>query len=85
MCERLERQVLDLLAALHHVFGRIDVAARVQAHVHPAHDLPRPAGSVVLLENLHLELHVLLEAGRRAHGKVLGVELETDVDDFFDR
>ncbi len=76
---------MNLRSAPHVVLGRIDVAARVQAHVHPTHDLPRPAGRLVLLEGLHLELHVLLEAGRRAHAEVLGVELETDVDDFFDR
>ena len=52
--EHLERQILNLLAALDVVLGRIDVAAGMQAHMHAAHDLPRAFRSVMLLEHLHL-------------------------------
>ena len=79
--EQLERQLMDLRAAAHVVLRRVDVAAGVQAHMHAAHDLARAARRVVLLEDLHLELHVLLESRGRAHRVVLGVEFEADVDD----
>ena len=72
---------MDLRATPHVVLRRIDVAAGMQPHMHPAHDLPRPARRVVLLEDLHLELHVPLESRGRAHRKILWVELEADVDD----
>jgi hypothetical protein len=83
--ERVERQVLHLLSALDVVLGRIDVTARVQTHMHAAHDLARALGGVMLLEDLDLKLHVLLEAGGRPHGELRVVELETDVDDLLDR
>ena len=79
--EQLERKLVDLRAAPHVVLRRIDVAAGMQPHMHPAHDLPCPARRVVLLEDFHLELHVPLEPRRRAHRKILWVELEADVDD----
>jgi hypothetical protein len=72
---------MDLRAAAYVVFGRIHVAAGMQAHVHAAHDLARAAGRVVLLEHLHLELHVLRESRGRAHGEVLRIKLQADVDD----
>src|SRR5262249_51834183 len=83
--EEPDRKLMNLRSAPHVVFRRLDLPAALRPHVNAPHDLARPAWSFVLLENLHLELHVLLEAGRRTHAKVLGVELETDVDDFFDR
>src|SRR5712691_70075 len=83
--EYLQGQILDLLAALDVVLGRIDMAAGMQAHVHAAHDLPGSFRSVVLLEDFHLELHVPLESRGRAHGELRVVELETDVDDLSDR
>ena len=79
--EQLERQLMDLRAAAHVVLRGVDVAAGVQAHMHAAHDLAGAARRVVLLEDLHLELHVLLESRGRAHRVVLGIELEADVDD----
>src|SRR5438128_1203095 len=72
---------MDLRAAAYVVLGRIDMTAGVQAHVNAAHDLPRSARRVVLFEDLHLELHVALESGGRAHREVFRVELKADVDD----
>lgn len=66
------------------MLGSIDVAAGVQAHMHPAHDLAGSFRGIVLLEHLHLELHVLLEARRRAHAEFRVVELQADVDDLLD-
>jgi hypothetical protein len=84
-CEGLERQVLDLLAAFDIVLGRIDVAARMQAHVDAALRSGRRLPGVMLLEHLHLKLQVFLEAGRRPHAELRVVELEADVDDLLDR
>ena len=72
---------MDLLAALDEMLGRIDVAAGVQPHVDAAHDLAGAAGGVEVLDDLDLELHVALEARRRPHVEVAGVELEADVDE----
>jgi hypothetical protein len=72
---------MDLRPAAHIVFRRIDVAAGMEAHMDAPHDLARTAGRVVLLENLHRELHVLLEARRRAHDKVSAIQFQTEVDD----
>src|SRR5262249_14358484 len=74
----------NLRSTSHVVLRGIDVAPGVQTHVHPAHDLALPSRSVVLLEDLHLELNVLLETRRRAHRKILGIELQAYVDDSFD-
>src|SRR5262249_30188179 len=63
---------MDLRAAAYVVFGRIHVAAGMQAHVHAAHDLTRAAGRVVLLEHLHLELHVLRESRGVCMAKFFG-------------
>ena len=72
---------MDLRAAAHIVLGRVDVAAGVQAHMNPAHDLAGAARRVVLLDDLHFELHVFLESRRRAHGEILRIKLETEVDE----
>src|SRR5262249_1469573 len=56
-------------------------AAGMQAHVHAAHDLAGAARRVVLFDHLHLKLHVLLEPRGGAHGKVLRIELQADIDD----
>ena len=79
--EQLERQLMDLGAAAHVVFGRIHVAAGMETHVHAAHDLPGAAWRVVLLDHLHLELHVLREPRGRAHREILRIKLQADVDD----
>ena len=47
--EGLDRQFVNLLAALDEVLGRIDVAAGVQPHVRAAHDL---AGAAVVVKSL---------------------------------
>src|SRR6516164_7378218 len=46
--EEFERKLMNLRSTPHVVLGRVDVAARVQTHVYPAHDLARPARRVVL-------------------------------------
>ena len=79
--EKLERQLLELLAALHHVLGRVDMAPGMEPHVDAAHDLSRAARRVVLLQHLDRELHVLAEALGRVHAVLAAVELEADVDD----
>ena len=79
-----QRQVLHLLAAFDVVLGRIDMAARMQAHVHAAHDLARAFRGVMLLEDLQTKLQVLLETQRRSHAEFRVVEFEADVDDFVD-
>ena len=72
---------MDLGAAAHIVFRRIDVAAGMQPHMDAADDLAGAPGRVMLLDHLHGELHVLLEPRRRAHGEILRIEFEADVDD----
>src|SRR5258707_9185949 len=72
---------MDLRAAAYVVFGGIHVAAGMEPHVHPAHDLAGATRRVVLLDHLHLELHVLREPRRRAHREVLRIKLEADIDD----
>ena len=62
--EQLERQLLKLLAAFHHVLWRIDMASGMEPHVHAAHDLAGAARRVVLLQGLDRELHVLGKAFR---------------------
>jgi hypothetical protein len=66
------------------VLGSVDVASGVQPHMHATHDLPGAARRIVLLQDLHLELHVFLESGRRTHAEILGIELEADVDDLLE-
>jgi hypothetical protein len=65
--EQLQRKLVNLGAASHVVLGRINVATRVQAHVHAAHDLACAAGRVVFFQYLQLELHVPLKACWRTH------------------
>ena len=77
----LQRQIVHLLATRHIVFRGIDMAAGMQAHMHAAHDLTGATRGVMLLDHFHLELHVLLEAGRGAHLELRVVQLEADVDD----
>ncbi len=71
---------MDLSAAAHIVLRRINVAAGVQPHVDAAHNLAGAARGVVLFDDFHLELHVLLESGWCPHGEILRIELEADVD-----
>src|SRR5262249_16929059 len=78
--ENVERQLMDLRAPAHVMFGRVHVTAGMKTHVHAPHDLAGATRRVMLLDHLHLELHVLLESRRRAHGEVLRVELEADID-----
>ncbi|HEV3162263.1 MAG TPA: hypothetical protein VGZ89_20085 [Xanthobacteraceae bacterium] len=79
--EQNERQLVNLRAAAHIMFRRVDMTAGVQPHVDAAHDLAGAARRVMLLDHLHRELHVLLEPGRRAHREVLRIEFEAYVDD----
>jgi len=79
--EQVEGQLVDLGAAAHIVLRRVDVTASVQPHVHAAHDLAGASRRIMLLDDLHLELHVLFESRGRAHREILRIELETDVDD----
>ena len=72
---------MDLRAAPDIVLGSIDVAPGVQPHVHATHDLPGAARRVVLLDDLHFELHVFLESGGRTHAEIPGIKLKADVDD----
>ena len=64
---------MNLRATAHVVLRRIDVAACVQPHMHPADDLAGAAWRVVLFDDLHFELHVLREARRRAHREVFWI------------
>src|SRR3954465_11177830 len=72
---------MNLRAAGYVVLRRVDMAAGMQAHMHAPHDLAGAPGCVVLLEDLHLELHVRLESRRRAHRIIFWIELEADIDD----
>src|SRR5258705_654225 len=75
---------MDLRTASDIMLGCIDVAPGVQPHMHATHDLPGAARRVVLLYDLHFELHVFLESGRRTHAEILGIDLKADVDDLLE-
>ena len=77
--EVVELEIVNVLPALHHVRGRIDMRAGVQPHVSAAHQLTQPAVRIIL-DNLGLELHVLGETFIGPHAKFGGIELKADVD-----
>ena len=53
-----ELQIVDVLAAFHHVRGRVDMGAGMQSHMSAAHDLAEAAIGIIL-DDLGVELHVL--------------------------
>src|SRR5207249_2481120 len=62
--EQLERQLMDLRAAAHVVFGCIHVAAGMQAHVHAAHSAP-PGASCSLSTSISNCMSFVNPAGVR--------------------
>lgn len=78
--EQRQRQLMNLRTASDIVLGRVDVASRMQPHMDATNDLPGSARRVMLLDDLHLELHVLGKSRRHAHGEILGIELEAEID-----
>jgi cellulose synthase/poly-beta-1,6-N-acetylglucosamine synthase-like glycosyltransferase len=77
-------EVCDLRRALGVVFWCVDMAASVKAHMNAAHDLLAAFRRIVFLQDLHFELHVLLEAEWRAHGELGVLKRQADVHDFSD-
>ena len=70
---------MHVQTALQHVRRRVNMAAGVEPHVDATHDLAQSAG--VVLYNLDIELHVLLEAVIGPHVKCLCVEIDAEIDD----
>ena len=71
--EQIEGQLMDLRTAADIMLRCINVTASVQAHVHAADNLAGTAWRIMLFDDFHFELHVLLEPGRRAHAEIFWV------------
>ena len=73
-------QIVNVLATFDHVRWRVDMRACMQSHMSATHDLAEAAIGIIL-DDLGLELHILLETLVGSHAEFAGIEFETDVDD----
>jgi hypothetical protein len=80
--KQIEWELMNLGSSGDIMLGSIYMAPGVQPHVYTAHDLSRAAGSIVFFNDLQFKLHILFEARRRSHGKILRIQFQTDVYDF---